>query len=212
MPFKLEGWYFKFIVPPVFTRKLFFLLPSSMKSRNIPVSLADQCCWPEPFTSFIHDVYIYFCTGATNVCALRLFQVKFDTYLLKWILEIKENGGFREFWNCETVHVLSVYIFYGTVVSEFKRDLDTVKNCLHSHHICPGSHWDRHIESLKCHGGISKQWNSVTAWSYMVHIRNRFHRMPWHCRTTELVVLPEQYFISLPSDTVGLCTNSYYLD
>ncbi len=58
-----------------------------------------------------------------------LFLLKFDLYVLIWILnppvcQIKENGGFRESINSEPVHAMTLCIFYGN--SEFKWGLDSV--------------------------------------------------------------------------------------
>lgn len=74
------------------------------------------------------------------------------------IFQIKENDGFRDPWNCETVHAMSLYIFYVTVVTEFRGDLETVMRP-----VCVpvtfakvpterGTDW-----SLKHHKGILKQ-------------------------------------------------------
>lgn len=71
-----------------------------------------------------------------------------------------------------TLCIVSVCMFYATVVTEVKGTLTL------SRIVCvPTACW-----SLEDHWGTSKQWNGKTTkeWSYMVHVRNRGQRVPWH--------------------------------
>ena len=75
---------------------------------------------------------VILCTGATDFCTLRLFRVKFDPYLFRWIIDLPVWVKSRKIvvlGNLETVKlykVCFVCILCGTVVTVAQGELDSV--------------------------------------------------------------------------------------
>ena len=101
----------------------------------------------------------YFCTGDTHFCTLRLFRVKFDPYLFRWIIDLPvwvKSRTMVVLGNFETVKLYSVCfvcILCGTVVTVAQGELNTVMRTA----CVPTKFAKDTCWSEGGHGGTSKQ-------------------------------------------------------
>lgn len=111
-------------LPPA--AQTFWLREAANHKKVVFTCLCCACHYISLVIQHLFLCYLYFCTGATDCCTLRLFVVISDPYVFKWISEPPDWVKSREFvvlGNLETVKLYMPCLY----VLESKGDLDTVR-------------------------------------------------------------------------------------